>query len=128
MRILVADDESALRNLYKQILEAEKYEVDIAEDGEKALEYLQKGGYNLILLDVQMPNMDGLAAVSALKRTSSEKPNGPIYFLTNNQDDITIAKSVALEVQGYLIKSQYTPDLLIKEIKRILDGEKSKNL
>lgn len=121
MRILVADDELALRNLYKQVLEAENFQVDLAEDGEQALSMLQKGGYDLVLLDVQMPKMDGFATIEALKRIPSEKPNGPIYFLTNKEDESAIAKGISLEVQGYLIKSQYTPDQLVEEIKRILN-------
>lgn len=126
MKILVADDEVALRNLYKQIFEAEGLQVETAEDGEQALTMLQEGGYDLVFLDVKMPKMDGISTVKNLKRTLSSKPNGPIFFLTNSEDEITIAKGVSLEVQGYLIKSQYTPDLLVKEVKRILEVEKSK--
>jgi DNA-binding response OmpR family regulator len=123
MKILVADDEMTLRNIYKQMLEEEGYQVDLAEDGERALVLLQEGGYDLVLLDVQMPKMNGMETVEALKRIHSSKPNGPIFFLTNNSDEVTIAKGVDLEIQGYLIKSQYTPDKLVREVNRILNGE-----
>jgi len=128
MKILVADDEASLRSLYKQLFEAEKYQVDLAEDGEQALIFLQKGGYDLVLLDIQMPKMDGFATVEALKRISSVIPNGPIYFLTNNEDEVAVAKGISLDVQGYLIKSQYTPDKLVVEVKRILEEEKAKTI
>lgn len=128
MRILIADDEDNLRNLYKQILEAENYIVDTAENGEVALPMLLDGGYDLVLLDVRMPKMDGLSTVKNLKQATPKKLNGPIYFLTNDEDDITIAKSISLDIQGYLIKSQYTPDKLVVEVKRILTNEKEKNI
>lgn len=128
MKILVADDEESLRSLYKQLFEVEKYQVDLAEDGEQALTFLQKGGYDLVLLDIQMPKMDGFATVEALKRIPSVIPNGPIYFLTNNEDEVAIAKGISLDVQGYLIKSQYTPDKLVVEVKRILEENKAKKI
>lgn len=126
MKILVADDDIALGNLYKQVFEAEKIEVDLAEDGEKALVLIQKGGYDLILIDVKMPKMDGFALVEASKKVTPASPNGPIFFLTNSEDEMAIAQGVSLEVQGYLIKSQYDSDTLVKEVKRIIEEAKLK--
>lgn len=59
-KILVIDDESSIRNTLKEILEYEKYEVALAEDGEEALEQLQTGPFEVILCDVKMPKMDGI--------------------------------------------------------------------
>ena len=126
MKILVVDDDVSFRTLYKQILEAENFQVETADDGVQALKLLQEGGYDLVLLDLKMPKMDGFATVENYKRTPPKTPNGPIFFLTNSEDEITIAKCVALEAQGYLIKSHYTPDMLVQEVKRILEAEKSK--
>ena len=126
MKILVVDDDAILGNLYKQVFEAEKIEVDLAEGGEQALMLIQKGGYDLILIDVRMPEMDGFATVEASKKLIQEKPNGPIFFLTNSDDEMAIAQGVSLEVQGYLIKSQYDSDTLVKEVKRIIEESKLK--
>lgn len=125
-RILVADDDDALRILYKQIFETENFEVDLAENGQKAFMLMQNGGYDLVLLDIQMPNMDGFMAMEALKRVPPTKPNGPIYFLTNDKDQATMAKGISFPVNGYLIKSDYTPDELVAEVKKILDLQKNK--
>lgn len=123
MRILVADDEQSLRDLYKNIFESEGFQIDLAEDGEKAFILLQNGGYDLVLLDIQMPKMDGFKTMEALKRLPPSKPNGPIYFLTNDKDQATIAQGISLEVSGYLVKSDYTPEELVKEVKRILAAQ-----
>lgn len=126
MKILVVDDDAVLGNLYKQVFEVEKIEVDLAESGEQALDLIKKGGYDLILIDVRMPGMDGFATVEASKKFTPEKPNGPIFFLTNSEDEMAIAQGVSLEVQGYLIKSQYDSDTLVKEVKRIIEESKLK--
>ena len=51
MKILVVDDDVSFRTLYKQILEAENFQVETADDGVQALKLLQEGGYDLVLLD-----------------------------------------------------------------------------
>lgn len=126
MKILIADDDESLRDIYKQVFDIEKIDVDIVKDGEQAFALLQKGGYDLILLDIHMPKIDGMKAVEMLSRIKPISPNGPVYFLTNDGDAMTMAKGVTLGVRGYLVKTQYTPDGLIKEIKRILEEEKHK--
>jgi DNA-binding NtrC family response regulator len=57
--ILVIDDEAAIRETLKEILEYEKYEVTLAEDGAKGLQLLQKNNFDVILSDVKMPGIDG---------------------------------------------------------------------
>jgi len=59
-RILVIDDERSIRNTLKDILEFEKYQVELAEDGFKALELLKINDFDVILCDIKMPGMDGI--------------------------------------------------------------------
>ncbi len=58
--ILIIDDERAIRNSLKEILEYEKYNVDEAEDGEQGLKMMGKNNYDVVLCDIKMPNMDGM--------------------------------------------------------------------
>lgn len=58
--ILIIDDERAIRNSLKEILEYEKYNVDEAEDGEQGLKMMSKNNYDVVLCDIKMPNMDGM--------------------------------------------------------------------
>ena len=73
-KILVVDDEKAIRNSLKEILEFEKHSVDIAEDGESAIELFTKNGYDLVLCDIKMPQMDGIEVLEKLKDISAETP------------------------------------------------------
>ncbi len=66
-KILVIDDESSIRNTLKEILEYEKYEVAVAEDGIEALELLRPGAFNVILCDVKMPKMDGIELLEKIR-------------------------------------------------------------
>jgi two-component system nitrogen regulation response regulator NtrX len=73
-RILVIDDERSIRNTLKDILEYEKYEVELAEDGPKGLEKIKNGEFDIVLCDIKMPGMDGIEVLEKLTELSSDVP------------------------------------------------------
>ncbi len=73
-KILVIDDERAIRNTLKEILEFEKHEVDVAEEGANGIEMFKTGNYDVVLCDIKMPNMDGIEVLDKLQEHSSEVP------------------------------------------------------
>ncbi|HRH70385.1 MAG TPA: sigma-54 dependent transcriptional regulator [Flavobacteriales bacterium] len=73
-KILIIDDEKAIRNALRDILEHEKHTVDEAEDGAAGLEKAKKGGYDVILCDIKMPKMDGLEFLQKLMAHNDEVP------------------------------------------------------
>ena len=79
MQILVVEDERPLSNAIKKILEQKGYFVDAVYDGAEALDYALTAAYNLIILDVMLPRLDGFEVVSALRR---EGVSTPILMLT----------------------------------------------
>lgn len=83
MRILVVDDEKVLVKGIKFNLEAEGYEVDACYDGEAAVEMARTGNYDLILLDLMMPKLDGLEACMQIRESSTV----PIIMLTAKSED-----------------------------------------
>ena len=83
MRILVVDDEKVLVKGIKFNLEAEGYEVDACYDGETAVEMAKSGDYDLILLDLMMPKLDGLEACAKIRESSTV----PIIMLTAKTED-----------------------------------------
>jgi len=123
IRILVVEDDLFLRELYADILSGEGYKVDTAADGEVALEKMKVGGYNLVLLDIIMPKMDGLSVMKQLQNNPPLAPNKCVIFLTNLDKDEEIKTALQLG-NGYLIKSQITPGSLVEEIKMYLDKYK----
>ena len=83
MKILVVDDEKLLVKGIKFNLENEGYQVDTAYDGEAAVELAAKGGYDLIILDLMMPKMDGLEVCMTIRGSSTV----PIIMLTAKSED-----------------------------------------
>jgi DNA-binding NtrC family response regulator len=73
-RILVIDDERSIRNTLKDILEYEKHEVDLAEDGAKGLDRFKNGEYDIILCDIKMPGMDGIEVLEKITASESDVP------------------------------------------------------
>lgn len=73
-KILVIDDERAIRNSLKEILEFEKHEVEVAEDGQTGLEIFQKGGFDVVLCDIKMPQMDGIEVLDKMQELATETP------------------------------------------------------
>ena len=119
-RILVVEDETFLRDLYVEILADEGYEVDTAADGAEGLKKIQMGGYDLILLDIVLPKMDGIEILKNIKANPPQNKNGAIVMLTNLGQEAVISEGVSLGVRGHIIKSDYTPDKLIAEVKQLL--------
>lgn len=119
-KILVVEDDTDTRDLYKDLLTAEGFEVVTATDGELGLSEAKKGGYHLILLDVMMPKKDGVSFLKEYKTFIIEPPNGQIIVLSNIEDDVVIKTCLSLGAAGFLIKSSLTPDEVLREVKSYL--------
>ncbi|MBU2591987.1 MAG: response regulator transcription factor [Patescibacteria group bacterium] len=120
-RILIIEDEQYLRELYQEILEDEGFIIETASDGMDGYVKMAKGGYDLILLDVMLPRMDGLELLAKLRKgPKPKKTNGPIVLLTNLSKDMAISKGKTLGISGYLIKSDLTPGEIIEKVKGYL--------
>lgn len=121
-KILFIEDDALVREAYEETLRTAGYLVDIAVDGEQGLNHAKQGGYDLILLDIMLPKLDGLGILRGLKANPPATPNGPIILLTNLSQDSVISEAIELGVQAALIKSDIDPGLLIEAVKAYLIG------
>lgn len=118
-KILLVDDDMFIRDLYEELLRDEGYEMTTAKDGQEGLDKIRAGKFDLILLDVMMPKIDGLNLLKQL--TSEEKQNnGPVILLTNLANDPMIKQAMESGAKNYLLKSDITPDVLLAEVRRSL--------
>lgn len=117
-KILLVEDETELRDLYQLLLEDKGYLVDAKADGKQGLQALEQGGYDLVLLDIMLPFIDGLEILSQLQksRLPSKQNVKSVILLTNLAQDQTIARALELGVRGYLIKSDYNPEQLLEAV------------
>ncbi|MBI5477047.1 MAG: response regulator [Ignavibacteriales bacterium] len=115
-KILYADDEDQLRFLVKGQLSHEGFEVDTADDGDTALKMMKEKKYDIVLLDIRMPRMNGL---EVLKEMRKQKINTRTIMLTG-VDDLSVAlEAVKSGAIDYLTKP-YELDNLMKSILRVV--------
>ena len=99
-RILLVDDEPLIVKGLKFALESDGYETDSAGDGEQALEKIQNGNFDLILLDVMLPKMSGIEVCQAVR----EKSDVPIIMLTAKGDDMDKILGLEYGADDYITK------------------------
>lgn len=99
--ILVVDDDLSVRTLCVDILEKEGYKVDDVESGEQALEFINDNNYNLLLLDINLPNIDG---VEVLKRVKKKRLQCEVIMMTAYGNVKTAVESMRLGAYDYISK------------------------
>lgn len=118
-RILVIDDEEAITGMYKLRLEQTGYEVEVAGNGAWGLKLAYQGGFDLIVMDMVMPAMDGYEMLKKIKLCDKCK-SIPIIVLSNSAQDNDIVEAKKLGADLFLLKSRITPSKLVKEVKNML--------
>jgi two-component system chemotaxis sensor kinase CheA len=118
-RLLLADDSLTTRTLERNILESAGYEVMTASDGRAALELLEKHGADLVLSDVEMPEMDGLGLVSAI-RASARFRATPVILLTALDAPDHRQRGLDAGADAYLVKGAFDQSRLLETIRQLL--------
>jgi DNA-binding NtrC family response regulator len=119
-RILVVDDEESIRRTVSMTLKHAGYSVDMAENGKQAIEKSEVNFYNLALIDIRLPDMEGSELLTALKETT---PKMIKIILTGYPALQNAVRAINKGVDGYLIKPVKTDELLTC-IKEKLDKQK----
>lgn len=117
-KILIVEDDQFLRELYVEVLKGAGFEVAEAGDGEKGYQSMKKGDYDLVLLDIMLPKIDGLEILKKLKK--EKKLPKKICLLTNLGVEALSKKLGRIEADEYLIKSELTPDQLVEKVKALV--------
>jgi len=114
-KILVVDDEVRMRKLIKDYFKREGFEVSEADNGISALDTFSKGSFDLIILDIMMPFMDGYAVCKEIRKKSTI----PIIFLTAKSEDEDKLTGYSLEADDYMTKP-FSPKILVAKAKAII--------
>ena len=115
MKILVVDDEELIRNVIKEYLMMENYTVDEAGDGQEAIEKAKNNDYNLIIMDIMMPKMDGYQACKEIKKTKDV----PFIILSARSEEYDKLIGFDLGIDDYVTKP-FSPKELVARVKAIL--------
>ena len=114
-KILVIEDEKNIQNIIKEFLESAKYEVNTADDGLEGINLIQNNNYDLILLDIMMPKIDGFVVCEMIRKNS----NVPIIILTALTDEESQLKGFDKLADDYITKPFSMP-VVLKHIEAIL--------
>jgi two-component system cell cycle response regulator DivK len=109
----VAEDSSVIQNLTKKILQIQNYSISSVKNGQQVLKHLETENYDVILMDINMPIMDGMECAKRIRSLSDkEKAETPIIAITGNAKNYTIEDFKAVGINEYLPKPLNFDDLV----------------
>ena len=108
VRVLFVEDDPSVAQMYQLKLELDGYDVEVAPDGEKALDIAHKNPPDIIFLDIRLPKLDGFGVLEALRKDPKTE-SVPVVILSNYSERQLIDRGLRLGALEYLIKTQTTP-------------------
>lgn len=117
MKILIVEDEDILRNVLQEKFKEEGFNVSVAERGDIVLSLAKKFKPNIILLDILLPEMDGIDILIALK-DDNDLSSIPVIMLSNLSEDQKIKQALELGAVDYLIKTQHPINEVVERVNK----------
>src|SRR5258705_14020788 len=115
-KLLIAEDDFFIRDIYNKVFSSSGYEVLVAIDGEDALTKIKQQPYDLIILDIMMPKITGLDVLRQLRTMNTPVKDTAVFILSNLGQQNIIEEAFKIGMDGYIIKSQLTPQQIVDEI------------
>jgi DNA-binding response OmpR family regulator len=121
-KLLLIDDDQTLLDMYCEFLSHNNYAVDMANSGPSGISKAIATPYDAILLDVMMPNMDGMQVLAVLKKDARTQQI-PVIFLSNVADEKYILASRASGAVGYIVKTNFDLSEILAQINLVVSGQ-----
>lgn len=118
-KIAIIEDDSAIHQMYRMKFESEGFDVQLAADGRTGVELVKKFRPDLVLLDMQMPEVDGLSALRIIRKEDWGK-TVPVIILTNLGEEESPKELRSLGISGYIVKADLTPRQVVARVKETL--------
>jgi len=122
IKILLLEDETMLSSMYQTKFKNEGLEVETAPDGEEGLVKAKAGQFDIVLVDIIMPKLDGFAVLKELRALPQYKTT-PIVLLTNLGQEEDQKKGESLGATDYLVKANFTPSQVAEKIKALFNKQ-----
>jgi len=126
LKIIIVDDEQALVKMYSSALEMAGFEVISASDGKMAIETINKEKPDAILLDIIMPQINGLDVLKQLKEKEETKKI-PVFLLTNLPEESALSKANSLGAEDYFVKAQTEPQQMAEVLQKYFSENSTNN-
>ncbi|QHN43102.1 response regulator [Candidatus Mycosynbacter amalyticus] len=118
-KIAIIEDDSAIHQMYRMKFESEGFDVQLAADGRTGVALVKTFRPDLILLDLQMPEVDGLTALRQIRGEEWGK-HIPVIILTNLGAEESPKELQSLGISGYIVKADLTPRQVVARVKEVL--------
>ena len=116
-KLLIAEDDFFIRDIYNKVFASAGYDVVVAVDGEDALQKIKANqAYDLVILDIMMPKITGLDVLRQLRAMMAPIKDTSVFILSNLGQQNIIEEAFKIGMDGYIIKSQMTPQQIVEEI------------
>lgn len=119
-KIAIIEDDPVISQMYRMKFEADGFEVQLANNGKKGVALVEHFSPDIILLDLQMPEMSGDEALEAIRKTPSGK-TVPVIILTNLGEEEAPKTIRALGIHSYIVKAELTPRQVVQRVKEALE-------
>lgn len=120
VKVAIIEDDMAIVQMYRTKFETEGYDVATAPDGTAGLQLIEQFQPDIVLLDLMMPNMNGLDMLKALRATADGR-EAKVVVLTNMGDTETATKVYKMAADDYIVKAEMTPKQVAERVKALLE-------
>jgi DNA-binding response OmpR family regulator len=122
-QILLVEDDPVLVRMYQRLFQNHNYLVEIAGDGEAGVKLALENHPDLILLDINMPKMDGMTMMHKLREDDWGKAVSIIIFTNLDLTDATLSSVIKDQPSFYLVKANTSSEQVLEKVREILDGK-----
>lgn len=122
-KILIAEDSSVIQNIATRVLSFQRFEIDSAKDGKQVMTKVAKENYDMILMDINMPKMDGMECSRQIRALEDEqKAKIPIIAITGNAKNYSMEDFQAVGINDFMPKP-IDFDLLVQKVKEFIGSD-----
>jgi DNA-binding response OmpR family regulator len=120
IKIAIIEDDSVISQMYRMKFEADGFDVQLANNGTRGVALVETFLPDLVLLDLQMPEMNGVEALKTIRKNSWGK-NIPVIILTNTGEEESPSGLRTLGIHSYIVKANLTPRQVVQRVKEALN-------
>lgn len=118
-KIAIIEDDPTINQMYRMKFEADGFDVELADNGKRGVELVESFSPDIILLDLQMPEMDGPTALAEIRKQPWGK-DVPVIILTNMGEEESPKELKTLGIHSYIVKADLTPSQVVARVKDAL--------
>jgi len=118
-KIAIIEDDPVISQMYRMKFEADGFDVQLANNGKRGVALVETFSPDIILMDLQMPEMDGVTALGNIRKETWGK-DVPVIILTNLGEEESPKEIRALGIHSYIVKAELTPRQVVQRVKEAL--------